>query len=62
MSKLQEIIDYIVEVVEADGGVTVHFNDAAEDEMSLVIGELIWEYDFVVTKTEDGIVVERKTQ
>lgn len=62
MSKLQEIIDYIVEVVETDGGVTVHFNDAAEDEMSLIIGELIWEYDFVVTKTEDGIVVERKTQ
>lgn len=62
MSKLQEIIDYIVEVVEADGGVTVHFNDAAEDEMSLVIGELIWEYDFAVTEIENGIIVERKYQ
>lgn len=62
MSTEQEIIDYIVETVDLEGGVTVRFNEAAKDEMASIISELIWIYDFVVTEIENGIIVERKYQ
>lgn len=57
---MHEMVAIISALVEDYGNASVYLTGKSESEVDLLIAELVWEYDYVVTKTDHSLTVSKK--